>query len=63
MSTSKTIDFKLSDSDRNAVADSRREQVKLSAKDLSEARASSFIPWNCRFTECGTPASQTKKAR
>jgi hypothetical protein len=63
MSTSKSIDFKLSDSDRNACADSRPEQVKLSAKDLSEARASSFIPWNCRFTECGTLASPTTKSR
>lgn len=63
MSTNKTIDFKLSDSDRNAIAGSRREQVKLSAKDLSDAKASSFIPWNCRFAECGAPAPTTNKTR
>ena len=60
MSTSKIIDFKLSDSDRNAIAESRREQVKLSAKDISKAKASSFIPWNCRFTECGAPPAPRK---
>lgn len=62
MSTSKTIDFKLSDSDRHAIAEARREQVKLSAKDITKARASSFIPWNCRFAECGVPPA-TRKSR
>lgn len=57
MLSNKSIDFKLSDSDRNAIADSQREQVKLSAKDLSAAKTGSFIPWNCRFTECGNPTS------
>lgn len=63
MSTSKTIEFKLSASDRNAIADSRRDEVKLSTKDVAAAKASSFIPWNCRFTECGTPAAPAKKTR
>jgi hypothetical protein len=60
MSNRKTIEFKLSDSDRNAIAESRGEQVKLSAKDVSEARESSFIPWNCRFAECGAPPRPRK---
>jgi len=57
----KNIDFRLSDFDRKAIADAGEKRAKLSVKDLSEARKSSFIPWNCRFDECGRPASPAKK--
>ena len=63
MSTSKTIDFMLSDSDRKAIGESSGNQVKLSTKDLSVARIHSFIPWNCKFAECSAPGVAAKKDR